>query len=49
MYLRILLSAVGLLTPAMAEWPLVTSVPAPLADRPPAIALTGNGPAVPIG
>ena len=32
-----------LLTPAMAEWPLVTSVPALLSDRPPAIALAGNG------
>ena len=42
MHCRILMGLVVLLTPAMAEWPLVTSVPAPLTDRPPAIAVALN-------
>jgi hypothetical protein len=38
-----LLSLTVLLLPAMAQWPVVTAVPAPFPDRPPAVAAASNG------
>lgn len=43
MHRCLLRSLAALLTPAMAQWPLVTPIPAPFPDRPPAIAAAANG------